>query len=1123
MSKFAAAVAAVRGWLGLAAGPGRTFSTGGPINALIYGAFGQAWINGGPVSRDDALSIAAVERGRDELCSIASLPLVNYRGAEVVPNSFLDQPDPDVARVVMFAQTIEDLLCDGISWWLKTTYDYRGFPLTARRVVNVTLQPPNGARESPAPLPSGEDPRGASVWVDGVEVPTWAVIRFDSPGRPLLDAGRRTIRRALLLDALAAMYADNPRPQESFTDTDDQTVTPFTDPEVEAFLATYRQSRKRGRPAYIPRAITRMDNSSPTPAELQLVELQRQVSLELALHMGLDPEDVGVNTTSRTYFNATDRRTDKINRTLAGMMSAITDRLSMSDVTPRGQAVRWDVSGWLRPDPASAATYWQALKGMGVVDNLWIAEQAGIPADVTRRVLAAPAPAPAAPPALPAGAGGQNVRYLPAQLGPALTAARMGATFSVGDPTSAMQFSMIDFATAAPPAKADMERRTITGLALPYGAVARKYGVGFRFRPGSLEFDAANLNRLRVKDGHLGYVGVHQKVEDTKAGPVVTLKILDGPEGSPTKMQRDQLLMDAVGGLQDGLSVGVDFSLDPTDGDVVWSDAEQLFDVVRATWNETSVTPDPAFTGARVTRVAASRGGLMQCQHCGHPHPPGMACATAAQLYPAAAAPAAQPTAYAVAAAPAQQFAAPPAQPAPAGPGQPAYSFVPGYGMQPIPAAAVTPAGWPPAAAPQIQQGQFAAQLAPGAVNADELSAALASMVSGLVAEGKVASAPPVQTFAAPVNPGAMPLPGNAGPGQWTGARVVEPDPYRLGFDRKGFGIMGRGSHDFSSDMLAALRDGDIAAHQRALGFVQKHMTAMFNVATTDVDETNPTRQRPDMWVDQREYRYPMWSAVNKGALTDITPFTFPKFNSSSGLVGAHTQGTEPTGGAYTTTGQTVTPTAYSGLATINREVWDQGGNPQTSTLIWNQMVRGVNEALEALVVTTLNAGSFTALATFTAGNADRQIAGNTLGNEMEAAVALLQFVRGGYRFTDGFSAADSYTVLAGARATDGRPRYPMLGPANSNGTSETRFGAIDVAGQTWYPSWALPAAGQTAATKLGYLLDRTAVSGWASAPQRLVMDQTAVATIGLGVWGYQACAVSDTAGVRTLTWDPVA
>lgn len=1116
MSKFTAALGSFLGWLGIAPrstpAPGAAFSSSGPIDALINGAWGSAWINGGPVSRDEALSVAAVERGRDEICSIATLPLVNYRGLDVVANGFLDQPDPDVPRVVMLAQTLEDLLCDGISWWLKTGLDYRGFPTSARRVVNVSLTPPEGVTTQPAPLPSGVDPRGASVWVDGHEVPAALMIRFDSPGRPLLVAGARTIRRALLIDALAAMYADNPRPLETFTDTDDQTVVPFSDGEVEAFLATYKQRRKRGGPAWIPKQANRMDNSAPSPAELQLVELQRQASLELALHMGLDPEDVGVNTTSRTYFNATDRRTDKINRTLAAFLSAITDRLSMGDVTPRGQRVRWDLTEWLKPDPAAQAAYWQILEGMGVIDRAEIRAAAG---------FSGPPPAAPAAPALPAGAGGQNARWLPAQLGPALTAQRLagalpvGATFSAGEQGAGFRFSVLDFAAASKPATADVEKRTITGLAVPYNAVARKYGVGFRFRPGSLEYDAANLNRLRVKQDHQTYVGVHNAVTDTKEGPVVTLKILDGPDGSPEKMRRDQLLMDAAGGLADGLSVGVDFSLNPEDGDVVWSEGEQVFDVVRATWNETSVTPDPAFTGARVTKVAASMyGGFsMECQHCHRPHPAGLACAVAAQLYPA---PTAQP-AVAMSAAPAAApqtfvangvtYAVPPAgwTGQPAAPAQPAPAQpAPQQFAQPLPA------------------GPVAATLPAGPVSAEQLTAALTQTVNDMMAAGTVAGAPPVaQQFAQQINPGALPLPGQQahafGP-----ARVTEPEPYRLTFDRRGQGIMARGSHDLSTDYHAWFSDGDKAAHDRALSFVQRKMAATFNVAVGDVDETNPTRQRPEMFVDQRSYRYPMWDAVNKGSLSDITPFAFPKFNSASGLVAAHTPGSEPSTGSYTTTGQTVTPTGYSGKARINREVWDQGGNPQVSTLIWNQMVKGVNEALEAAVVTLLNAGSYTSLATLTAGATDRAAAGATLGRELSLGLAKLQFVRGGYAFTDMFGQADLYECLTQAEDDAGRPLYPMIGATNTNGTTRSLFGAIDLGGQPIYPAWALAAEGQTAATK-SYLIDRTSVHGWASPPQRLTLDQIAVAYVDLGVWGYQATAVSDDNGVRTVSWDPVA
>ena len=1077
-------------------GAGHTFSTSGPIDALLRGVWATGWINSGPVSREDAMTVGAVERGRDVLCSIAVLPLATFRGLERVDRAFLEQPDPNVATVVVLSQTIEDLLCESIAWWVITGKDYRGFPTSARRVEprTVSLTAPTGDESrSLAPLPSGLDPRGASVWVDGVEVPASWVIRFDSPGRPLLSTGHRTIRRALLLDALAAMYAENPRPLESFTDADDPTVVPYEDHEVELFLAQYMAGRRRGTPAYIPKQMVRSDVNAPSPSDLQLVELQREVSLELALHMGLDPEDVGVNTTSRTYFNAQDRRTDKINHTFGPIMKAITDRLSMGDVTPNGQHVRFDLTEYLRSDPASQVAYWEGLQRMGIVSDEWIARQAGIGAG--DRPSGPRAPAPAAP-------------ALAASLAPALTAYRAGpspdywivgnrnpamaGTFA-GERTGGMRFSVADFAGARPSATANTQTRTITGLAVPFGARAEKYGVGFRFRPGSLEYDATALNRLRVMDGHTTYVGVHESVNMTKDGPVVALKILDGPEGSPTKMHRDQLLMDAAGGLNDGLSVGVDFSLDPADGDVEWTEADSTYDVVRARWTETSVTPDPAFTGARVTKVAASNsGGNMNCTFCGRPHPQGMACATWLQLNPGLQ----------------QQQQQQPA----------AFSIVPQQ-QQP--------------AQQQPAQGQFAQQLPTGPTSGEQLSAMLTGMVDQMIANQQIAAAPPatVQTldpttgqFATPVNPGALPLPGAAPTGNGTGqqfgkATVTEPAPYRLVFNRRsGEYDLRQGSHDFSRDLIGWLKDGDKAAGDRAHDFARKH----FNVATTDVDELNPTRQRPDMWVDQRDYETPVWNAVYKGALTDITPFAFPKYNSSTGLVAAHTEGAEPATGAYTVTNQTVSPTPYSGKARINREVWDQGGNPQVSTIIWNQMVRGAREAWEALVITTLNAGSFTALATLTAGVIDRAVAGKVLGNEIENGIALLQFARGGMRFRTAFAQADLYMGLKGATDTAGAPLYPIIGPQNRNGGSTALFGEINMGGMPFIPTWALAAVGQTAATK-SYLVDPSAVHAWSSAPQKLTLDAVAVAYVDLGIWGYQAAAVSDTAGVRTMTWDPVA
>jgi hypothetical protein len=252
--------------------------------------------------------------------------------------------------------------------------------------------------------------------------------------------------------------------------------------------------------------------------------------------------------------------------------------------------------------------------------------------------------------------------------------------------------------------------------------------------------------------------------------------------------------------------------------------------------------------------------------------------------------------------------------------------------------------------------------------------------------------------------------------------------------------------------------------------------------------------------------------------LTDITPFTFPKFTSASGLVAAHTEGVEPTTGTYVVEGQTVTPGALSGKVSITRETWDQGGNPQVGNLIWQQIVKAWYEALEAAAVTMLNAASPTSLGSFTAGGGTT---GQTLAAELKRYLAALHFVRGGFTMTDAATQVDLYQALNGAQDDTGRPLFPAIGPSNADGTVSNRFQSINVNGVDFLPAWALAATGSVAASS--YLYDRSAVHGWATPPQRLTLDQVEVRYVHIGVWGYQASAISDITGVRELIFDPVA
>jgi hypothetical protein len=359
--------------------------------------------------RAEALSVAPVLRARNLIAAISTLPLIQYDSAwNRVRLPLLEQIDPDVPNVVTLAQTVEDLLFEGLSWWRITAWDSAGYPVYATHLdySSVSLQPPGG--HSPAPLPSGYDPREAVIYYDGEPIPARRVIRFDSPNPGLLSAAGRSIRRAILLDTSSALYADNPRPLDYFSPAEG--ADPADDETVQELLTMWQSWRKTRTTGYVPAALKYNPVDVPTPADLQLVDLQKQAYLAIANACGLDPEDLGISTTSRTYQNATDRRQDRINDTLSPYMSAITDRLSMPDVTKRGYLVRFDLDDYLRADPLTRWQTYQIGKQIGAlpVDEIRAEERLPALTEMQKLELAPPAPPEPARPTVPVAAAADS-------------------------------------------------------------------------------------------------------------------------------------------------------------------------------------------------------------------------------------------------------------------------------------------------------------------------------------------------------------------------------------------------------------------------------------------------------------------------------------------------------------------------------------------------------------------------------------------------------------------------------------------------------------------------------------------------------------------------------------------
>jgi HK97 family phage prohead protease len=573
------------------------------------------------VSRDEALSVPAVLRGRNLICgSLAALPLRCVDGnLNPVRLPLLEQIDPFVPNVVTLAQTFEDLFFEGVSWWKITRQGAGGFPTGARHldVKSVSTEPPPDA--ALYVLPSGEYPNGA-VWVQGEPVRSELIIRFDSPLPPLLVSAARAIRRALKLEQAADLYATDPRPLDYFRPSDG--ADPAEDEEIEDILNNWADARRRRSTGYVPASLEYNAVDVMSPAELQLAELQQRATLALANAMGIDPEDLGVSTTSRTYQNAVDRRQDRINETYSVFLAAVSHRLSMGDVTPRGKRVLFDLDGFLKADPLQRWTTYQIASGIGAIDVDEIRREEDLPplTEAQRKAIEARKPQAPAPTDTP-----QRETAVP---NPKTSHPKADPKANAVGNVVALRLSgeLVTFDAAADTTFAvDPERRTITGLCVPYGPVARSGFSSWRFQRGSLQWVDAKRVKLLVNHDPEQAIGYAAELHETDAGLVGTFKVARVPEG-------DRALQLAEDGVFDGLSVGVDFpdsesfTVDPTDPDVRLVLAGRL--------RETSLCPIPAFDGARVERVRASstseRNHVMPCSTCGQVHAPGTPCATAA-------------------------------------------------------------------------------------------------------------------------------------------------------------------------------------------------------------------------------------------------------------------------------------------------------------------------------------------------------------------------------------------------------------------------------------------------------------------------------------------------------------
>jgi HK97 family phage prohead protease len=322
------------------------------------------------ISRAEALQVPAVLRARNLICgTVGSLPLVTIGpDRNEVPATYLlgGNIDPEIPNSVMVAYTLEDLLFEGLAWWRVTRVGWHGYPVEARWVPTSAVHVAAGSTQLPSQMlvsPDQPIPVDGQVFIDGIPVPDREVIRFDSPNPPLLRHAARAIRTALLLDSTAGLYAESPQPLTVFTPRD-AGIDAGSEEEIQAMLDRWEHARARRATGYVGAALN-LATVGWSPEQLQLADARQHAVLEIARATGVDPEDLGVSTTSRTYANAETRRRDLVDFTLSAYISALQHRLSMRDVLPPDYHAKVKLDAFLRSDTKTRMETYELGLGVG--------------------------------------------------------------------------------------------------------------------------------------------------------------------------------------------------------------------------------------------------------------------------------------------------------------------------------------------------------------------------------------------------------------------------------------------------------------------------------------------------------------------------------------------------------------------------------------------------------------------------------------------------------------------------------------------------------------------------------------------------------------------------------------
>lgn len=317
----------------------------GNLSSIVYtDILGVDDLNTMPMTRAEAITLPAVSKARNLLIStIGKFPLVvlNKDGPLAEQPAWLYRTDGNVTPYERIAWTVDDLIFYGYSLWRVV----RGADtkiLDAAYVPMIEWKITDG-----------------HILIDDQEVDESEVILFNSPFEGLLNIGSRTLRGARDQELAWTARVRNPIPMTVLKDKNEEGQG-LTADEIKEVLTQWGTARRDldGALGYLPPGLELETHGEADPALFIGGRNASRTDIGSFLNIPVAMLDGTIGVDSLTYSTTDGNRNRFYDESIPFWTDPIEARLSMDDVVPRGQRVRFDKTEAyaVLPNPTDAPT-----------------------------------------------------------------------------------------------------------------------------------------------------------------------------------------------------------------------------------------------------------------------------------------------------------------------------------------------------------------------------------------------------------------------------------------------------------------------------------------------------------------------------------------------------------------------------------------------------------------------------------------------------------------------------------------------------------------------------------------------------------------------------------------------